>query len=78
MRRFPIRTRTVPLFFNRKRRTLLLLWAVGVLVATGLTGAAEAQTERLPGPLLEGLGDRHHPVTPKSPQAQRYFDQGLR
>lgn len=34
--------------------------------------------ERLPGPVLEGLGDLHHPVTTRSPQAQRYFDQGLR
>lgn len=29
-------------------------------------------------PLLEGLGDHHHPVTTKSPEAQRFFDQGLR
>ena len=29
-------------------------------------------------PILQGLGDWHHPVTTKSPEAQRYFDQGLR
>lgn len=34
--------------------------------------------ERLPGPLFDGLGDLHHPVTTESKQAQRYFDQGLR
>jgi tetratricopeptide (TPR) repeat protein len=34
--------------------------------------------EKLPGPLLDGLGDLHHPVTTESKQAQRYFDQGLR
>ena len=33
--------------------------------------------EKLPGPLLDGLGDLHHPVTTKSKQAQRYFDQGM-
>src|ERR1700683_2310320 len=27
--------------------------------------------------LYDGLGDVHHPVTTKSPQAQKYFDQGL-
>lgn len=27
--------------------------------------------------LFEGLGDLHHPVTTRSPEAQRYFDQGL-
>ena len=34
--------------------------------------------EKLPGPLLDGLGDLHHPVTTESKHAQRYFDQGLR
>ena len=29
-------------------------------------------------PLLEGLGDWRHRVTTSSPEAQRYFDQGLR
>ncbi len=29
-------------------------------------------------PLLQGLGDHHHPVTTRSPRAQRFFDQGLR
>jgi tetratricopeptide (TPR) repeat protein len=29
-------------------------------------------------PLWDGLGDLHYPITTASPQAQRYFDQGLR
>jgi tetratricopeptide (TPR) repeat protein len=29
-------------------------------------------------PKLEGLGDYHFPVTTKSPESQRFFDQGLR
>ena len=28
-------------------------------------------------PLYKNLGDRHHPITTRSPRAQRYFDQGL-
>jgi tetratricopeptide (TPR) repeat protein len=28
-------------------------------------------------PLLDGMGAHHHPITTTSPQAQRYFDQGL-
>lgn len=28
-------------------------------------------------PLLKNLGNLHHPVTTKSPEAQKYFDQGL-
>jgi pimeloyl-ACP methyl ester carboxylesterase len=29
-------------------------------------------------PLYPDLGDHHHPITTSSPEAQRYFDQGLR
>jgi tetratricopeptide (TPR) repeat protein len=29
-------------------------------------------------PILSGLGDWHHAITTRSPEAQRYFDQGLR
>lgn len=31
-----------------------------------------------PAPLYEGLGTLHRAITTKSPEAQRYFDQGLR
>jgi tetratricopeptide (TPR) repeat protein len=43
-------------------------------------GAHKHGTAHEPGtmPLLKGLGSWHHPVTTKSPEAQRYFDQGLR
>lgn len=46
-----------------------------LLLATSLCARAQ---DKLPGPLLDGLGDLHHPVTTASPKAQRYFDQGLR
>lgn len=29
-------------------------------------------------PLYEGLGDHHRPITTSSPEAQKYFDQGLK
>lgn len=51
--------------------------ALALLISTGLTATSRA-AEKLPGPLLEGLGDLHHPVTTASRPAQRYFDQGLR
>ena len=38
--------------------------------------AAERQLARVP--LFENLGRLHHPITTSSPEAQRYFDQGLR
>jgi len=31
-----------------------------------------------PATLMPGLGDLHHPVSTKKPQAQQFFDQGLR
>jgi len=48
-----------------------------------LAGAsAYAQTlppsQQTPPPLMQGLGDAHMPVSTSSPQAQAYFDQGLR
>ena len=57
--------------FAMKSLTLALLISVA---ASPIALAAE----KLPGPLLDGLGDLHHPVTTESKQAQRYFDQGLR
>ncbi|HMJ88519.1 MAG TPA: hypothetical protein VK530_01815 [Candidatus Acidoferrum sp.] len=47
------------------------------VLALNVGGAVGAPSEKLPGPLLKGLGDFHHPVTTSSKQAQRYFDQGL-
>ena len=49
-----------------------------ILAVTVSTRLSAADTEKLPGPLLDGMGDLHHPVTTQSKQAQRYFDQGLR
>jgi tetratricopeptide (TPR) repeat protein len=44
----------------------------------GTTRAADAeQTTARIAPLLEGMGDHHHPVTTPVALAQRYFDQGL-
>ena len=54
-------------------------WLAGwlIVVAAG-AGAAETNSERLPGPLLEGLGVLHHAVSTQSKEAQDYFDQGMR
>jgi tetratricopeptide (TPR) repeat protein len=44
-------------------------------------GAAETSASAVPAAkapeLLEGLGDHRRPITTASPEAQRYFDQGL-
>src|SRR5579862_8484920 len=54
-----------------------------VLLTLILCGAITAQDHSTPAPsrpatLMSGLGDLHHPVSTRSPQAQQFFDQGLR
>jgi len=51
--------------------------ALGSLLALAFSFTASA-AEKLPGPLFDGLGDLHHPITTGSEKAQRYFDQGMR
>lgn len=52
-------------------------WLLAVVVSTFAWGTVHAQGEVERAPLLEGLGDHHHPVTTVSDRAQAYFDQGL-
>jgi tetratricopeptide (TPR) repeat protein len=54
-----------------------------VLVAVLLCGVAVAQDHAMhsqpkPATLMSGVGDLHHPVSTQNPQAQQFFDQGLR
>lgn len=56
-------------------KTMLL--KISILVGL-LAAAGNIHARRLPAPILSGLGDLHHPVTTGSPEAQRFFDQGLR
>jgi tetratricopeptide (TPR) repeat protein len=51
----------------------------GVLLCLGAAAqdhASHAQAH--PVALVTGLGDLHHPVSTKNPEAQQFFDQGLR
>ncbi|MEF8817410.1 MAG: hypothetical protein V5A58_11515 [Salinibacter sp.] len=54
--------------------TILLL--VTALLWGAPTGASAQDDGRI-APLLEGMGDHHHPITTDDSMAQRYFDQGL-
>ena len=54
---------------TNNRCSLLVFILPAVLVATGILNAKE--------PFFEGLGGYKHKITTASPQAQRYFDQGL-
>ena len=41
-------------------------------------GGGPPPQARRPATLMKGLGDLHHPIATASPDAQRFFDQGLR
>ena len=45
--------------------------------ATSPTTPEAAEEANAAPRLLDGLGPHHHPITTSSPEAQRYFDQGL-
>ena len=60
----------------------LLINALSALV---LCGSISAQQHSMPNPpapkkatLMSGLGDLHHPVSTSNPEAQKFFDQGMR
>ena len=55
-----------------------LLFTLLVLILAAEVQAHEFQYKPpKPITLMKGLGDLYHPVTTKSPEAQRFFDQGL-
>jgi tetratricopeptide (TPR) repeat protein len=50
-----------------------------VLLSLGAAAQDHAShAQNRPVTLVTGLGDLHHPVSTKNPQAQQFFDQGLR
>jgi tetratricopeptide (TPR) repeat protein len=59
------------------RLGVIVLSALALCVpALGQEHAAPAKTKTVT--LMAGLGNLHHPVSTKNPQAQAFFDQGLR
>jgi tetratricopeptide (TPR) repeat protein len=53
------------------------LLTIPALALMPLMASAQHQHATTSAKLLEGLGGHHHTITTKSPQAQRFFDQGL-
>jgi tetratricopeptide (TPR) repeat protein len=53
---------------------LLVLWSCLPLIAQDHS----AHAQRKPATLMAGLGNAHHPVSTGNPEAQKFFDQGLR
>jgi tetratricopeptide (TPR) repeat protein len=58
-------------------------YRISVLLALSLCLSASAQNDHAvhaarPVSLMTGVGNAHHPVSTKNPEAQKFFDQGLR
>src|SRR5260370_2228019 len=51
---------------------------VGLSVRVALAQQHTAQPGSTSVSIMRGLGDLHHPVTTSNPEAQQFFDQGLR
>ena len=52
-------------------------FVVAALVSAGFSYAAPVPSDKARAPLFDDIGRHHHPVTTRSAQAQRYFDQGM-
>ncbi|HEV2114355.1 MAG TPA: hypothetical protein VGR50_09395 [Terriglobales bacterium] len=53
--------------------------ALGLIFVCGVAVAQHSAAQQpKPVTLMSGIGDLHHPVTTRNPQAQQFFDQGLR
>ena len=52
------------------------LFLIIALISTVVV--AQTAPQARPPSLVEGLGDLHHPVSTQNPEAQKFFDQGLR
>src|SRR5712692_2190979 len=59
-------------------RTLARFLCVVLLCLSAAAQDHALHAQANPATLLSGLGDLHHPVSTKNPQAQQFFDQGLR
>ena len=59
-------------------RSWILVLLVCMLWVAALAQDHSSHHQPQPVTLMSGLGDLHHPVSTSNPQAQQFFDQGLR
>ena len=57
--------------------SLIVVWVLGPSAFAQTAGHNHPFTDTKPAVLMSGLGEQHHPVSTKNPEAQRFFDQGL-
>jgi tetratricopeptide (TPR) repeat protein len=74
---------TKPMTHRRPSLCRTIFCSLAILIITICSpSSAAAQNHAMGAPkpvtVMPGLGDLHHPVSTKNPQAQEFFDQGLR
>ncbi|MBV9180316.1 MAG: hypothetical protein JO356_03320 [Acidobacteria bacterium] len=58
-----------------------LRWLIAAMLCAGVLSRAQEDTMAMssrPVMLVEGLGHLHHPISTRNPEAEKFFDQGLR
>jgi tetratricopeptide (TPR) repeat protein len=58
-------------------RVLLVASISLLLILAGRSGLVTAEEPQRVAPLLDGMGEHHHPISTDDPMVQRFFDQGL-
>ncbi|VEP12558.1 conserved hypothetical protein [Hyella patelloides LEGE 07179] len=59
------------------KRWQIFIISVFLTISFSLFSSTSGEVRQSTAPLFTGMGSHHHLITTKSPQAQRYFDQGL-
>ncbi|MEN3330863.1 MAG: hypothetical protein V7641_228 [Blastocatellia bacterium] len=59
-------------------KRIALALAFLLLSTTALAQHAEHAKDAKPAALMDGYGELHHPVSTRNPEAQRFFEQGLK
>lgn len=69
--------KSIPTRLRLLRGTTIVVAALASSFPSDLLSAQPAKAGTTPAPLFEDIGRHHHPITTRSAQAQRYFDQGM-
>src|SRR5262249_31772112 len=59
-------------------KRIKLVLAFLLLSPTAFAQHTHDATAARPVTLMDGLGELHHPISTRNPEAQRFFDQGLK
>ncbi len=62
---------------NIRKHWQIFIISIFLTISLGLLNSTSGKAVPVTAPLFTGMGEHHHAIVTKSPEAQRYFDQGL-